>query len=110
VGEGAAMSKAEEAFARAWTERAFAPLVREHRFHPERRWRFDMAWPSIKLAVEIEGQGRHQTFTGYRGDLEKYNEAVRLGWRVLRFPASDWRKAGEWVDYVIECMCTSPER
>lgn len=28
---------------------------KEYRFHPERRWRFDRAWPKQKVAVELEG-------------------------------------------------------
>ena len=104
-------SKAEEAFYAEWAiDLATVPLpAREFRFHPRRLWRFDFAWPAIKLAVEIDGRGRHQSFTGFKGDLEKLNEAVRLGWRVLRFPASDWKKAAEWVEYVREVMVTSPE-
>lgn len=61
----------------------------EHRFHPQRRWRFDFAWPERKIAVEIEGgtftRGRHVRPLGYEGDCEKYNEAALLGWKVLRF-------------------------
>lgn len=64
----------------------------EYRFHPTRRWRFDFAWPDDKVAVEIEGgvwtRGRHTRPTGYMGDLEKYNEAVKLGWKVLRYTPS----------------------
>lgn len=82
-----------------------ADLVREYRFHPTRRWRFDVAFPSAKVAVEIEGRGRHQTVTGYRGDCEKYNTATLLGWRLLRFPATDKAKAGEWVELVKEALC-----
>jgi len=29
--------------------------VREYRFHPKRKWRFDFAWPDCQVAVEIEG-------------------------------------------------------
>ena len=61
----------------------------EHRFHPTRRWRFDFSWPSRMIAAEIEGGtwsgGRHTRGSGYEKDCEKYNEAVRLGWSVLRF-------------------------
>ena len=61
----------------------------EYRFDPERRWRFDFAWPALKMAVEIEGgvwiRGRHVRPVGYLADLEKYNRAVVLGWRVLRY-------------------------
>lgn len=61
----------------------------EFRFHPKRLWRFDLAWPAHKLAVEIEGgafsRGRHVRGAGFVKDLEKYNEATALGWRILRF-------------------------
>ena len=62
--------------------------VREHRFHPVRRWRFDYAWIDHKVALEVEGGvwtgGRHTRGAGFVGDLEKYNAAVVAGWRVVR--------------------------
>jgi hypothetical protein len=62
--------------------------VREHRFAPPRRWRFDFAWPSRLLALEIEGgawvNGRHVRGRGYEADCEKYAEATLRGWKVLR--------------------------
>lgn len=62
--------------------------VAEHRFHPKRKWRFDWAWPLELVAVEVEGGawtgGRHTRGSGFEKDLEKYAEAVILGWRVLR--------------------------
>jgi hypothetical protein len=89
--------------------------AREYKFHPDRRWRFDFAWPDLKLAVEIEGQGRHQTFIGFRRDCDKYNAALALGWRVLRFPAADFkpsksrqewpRGAADWAELTLEVMC-----
>lgn len=101
------MSAAEEAFFRAWTRAPLdgARMVREHRFHDTRRWRFDFAFPEARVAVEIEGRGRHQTFAGFRADTEKYNTALLLGWRVLRFPASDWRLAEDWVATTKELLC-----
>lgn len=69
----------------------------EHRFHPTRGWRFDMAWPEFMVALEIDGgvwvQGRHTRGQGYTDDCEKIAEAVILGWRVLRVP-SDWVNDG----------------
>lgn len=63
--------------------------VAEFRFHPQRRWRFDWAWPDRKLALEEDGgvwiRGRHNHPTGYLADMEKLNAAVELGWRVLRY-------------------------
>ncbi len=67
----------------------------EFRFHDERKWRFDLAWPRERVAVEIEGgafsRGRHTRGAGFVADLEKYNTAVLLGWRVLRFTPSQAR-------------------
>lgn len=100
-------SLAEEAFWSAWkaVEPMGADTVREHRFHPVRKWRFDFAWPSQRVGVEIDGRGRHQTVAGVRADCEKMNEAIRLGWRVLRFPASDKRLADEWAATVLDVLC-----
>lgn len=66
---------------------------REYRFHPVRRWRFDLAWPALKLAAEVEGgtfvAGRHSRGAGYRKDCEKYNAAViDCGWQVVRFDST----------------------
>lgn len=63
-------------------------VVKEYRFHPTRRWRFDYAIPEHKIALEVEGgvwsQGRHTRPQGFLGDIEKYNTAGLMGWRVFR--------------------------
>lgn len=63
-------------------------VFREWRFHPVRKWRFDLALAGLMIALEIEGgawvQGRHVRGAGFLGDIEKYNEAQLLGWIVLR--------------------------
>lgn len=87
-------------------------LVSEYRFHPTRGWLFDFAFPAHKLAVEIDGRGqgkrdaigRHQTVDGVRKDCEKNNAAVALGWRILRFPATDKRDALDWVSVVHQAL------
>ena len=62
---------------------------REFTFHKKRKWRFDLAWPTLLIAVEVEGGiwsgGRHVRGEGYEADCEKYNEAQLSGWMVLRF-------------------------
>lgn len=65
----------------------------EYRFHPIRRWRFDYAWPDYKMALEVEGgvwiRGRHNRASGFLKDMEKYNAAAVLGWRILRCVPDD---------------------
>lgn len=68
--------------------------VTEHRFHEVRMFRFDVAVPSIKLAIEYEGlnssKSGHTTLVGYTKDCEKYNLAQLEGWTVLRYTAKNF--------------------
>lgn len=61
----------------------------EYRFDETRRWRFDIAYPDQKIAMEVDGgtwgNGRHVRGQGYENDCTKLNTAVILGWAVLRF-------------------------
>lgn len=63
--------------------------VPEYQFHSARRWRFDFAWPMQRIAIEIDGgiwsQGRHTRGSGYLRDLAKFNAAMMLGWKVLKY-------------------------
>lgn len=99
------VSDAEKALADALAEEPVPgwDLTTEYRFHPVRKWRFDFAFPSVRLAIEVDGRGH------FRGnhitDYEKQNEAVRLGWRVLRFPAGQKKKAAEWAALIREVLC-----
>ena len=65
----------------------------EYKFHPSRKWRFDFAFPEIMFALEIEGgvwsKGRHTRGTGFVNDINKYNEATMMGWKVLRAATVD---------------------
>lgn len=77
--------------------------VKEHYFCEGRMWRFDYAIPSHKIAIEVEGGvfkertyrnkkgvlittvgGRHNSSEGFLKDMEKYNKAAVLGWKVIR--------------------------
>jgi very-short-patch-repair endonuclease len=61
----------------------------EYRFYSPRRWKADFANPELKIIVEIEGgafsYGRHVRGVGFLNDIEKYNAATLLGWKVLRY-------------------------
>jgi very-short-patch-repair endonuclease len=54
--------------------------VREYQFF---RYRFDFAWPKIKVAVEIDGT-QHLKPGQYQSDRKKDNLAQLHGWVVLR--------------------------
>lgn len=64
----------------------------EHRFVETRKFRFDFAFPEQKLALEKEGGiwrkggGAHSHPMNIVRDIEKYNLASSLGWRILRVP------------------------
>jgi len=63
--------------------------TREHTFLKDRKFRFDFAWPSCKMAVEIDGGtatgGRHVRPQGYEKDCEKLALAILDGWVVFKF-------------------------
>lgn len=83
----------------------------EYRFHPERKWRFDFAWPSIRVAVEYEGgifrqyegaQGAHGSSFSYTKDCDKYNAATVLGWRVIRVTAANYKTVFDHIDSLFK--------
>lgn len=61
----------------------------EYVFHPTRKWRADIAIPSLKTLIEFDGimsaKSRHTSVTGFSNDCEKTNQAQILGWKVLRY-------------------------
>jgi very-short-patch-repair endonuclease len=96
-------STIEELFALHCKAHSLCP-VREHKFHPSRRWKFDFAFPDRKVAVEVEGgvwsNGRHTRGSGYIADCEKYNAAAALGWFVFRFDGGAV-KSGEAIKFML---------
>jgi hypothetical protein len=78
----------------------FGPVLREHRFHPSRRWRFDFFLPrqgSCGIAFEYDGiyggptgdesTVGHNSVAGIMRDSEKANEAQAMGIPVYRVNA-----------------------
>lgn len=82
---------------------SFPEFALEHKFHPTRKWKFDFAFISQKIAIEVEGGswvgGRHTRGAGYARDCEKYNHAQLLGWQVYRF-TSDQVRAGAALTFL----------
>lgn len=86
------MSKLEETFLlHLKANKLDKHFVREYKFHPVRKWRFDFADIENMIAVEVEGgtwtNGRHTRGQGFQDDCIKYNAAQSLGWQVYRFDA-----------------------
>jgi hypothetical protein len=82
------------------------PFRKEFVFHPERKWRFDYCIESLKVAIEYEGifsnKSRHTTISGFVGDCEKYREAAKLGWQVLRYTNKDYTRMSEDINDIIK--------
>jgi very-short-patch-repair endonuclease len=101
------MSDAEETLALHIRAAKLPEPMREFKFHPARKWRFDFAWPARMLAEEVEGgiwtNGRHTRGKGYTDDCAKYNQATLLGWKVLRFPVSEIQ-SGEALKMIEEMV------
>lgn len=73
-----------------FAELRFSYYFTEFLFHPTRRWRFDYALPSLKIAVEVSGGvwmpvSGHRSGKGIMRDYAKSNEAQLLGWILLTF-------------------------
>ena len=85
----------------------FPGWTAEHKFDAKRRWRFDFAHFERGIAIEIEGgvysRGRHVRPKGFLGDMEKYNRAAVLGWRVLRMTPQQFDGL-EFVELVKEMI------
>lgn len=97
-----ALSVGEELFAMHCKSYGFEP-VREYKFMPNRKFRFDFCFPEKKVAVEIDGGtwngGRHSRGAGYAADCEKMNFAALFHWRVFRF-TPEMVKSGAAIDMV----------
>ncbi len=76
-----------------------------------RRYRFDLAWPEERIAVEIDGaiwrQGRHTRGAGYINDRVKDCEATVTGWRVLRVTA-EMIDNGDVIAYLERLLTSNP--
>jgi hypothetical protein len=79
-------------------ELGFDRFVREYKFHPKRKWRFDYLldpdWDSFgDVAIEIEGgiwnNGAHVRGKHYQSDMEKYREAAAMTFKVYRFSVQE---------------------
>lgn len=75
-------SKTEELLALHIRADKLPEPVREFVFHASRKWRFDFCWPTMWLAVEVQG-GVHRIQQRFHGDIIKRAHATLAGWTVL---------------------------
>jgi very-short-patch-repair endonuclease len=54
-----------------------------------RRYRIDLCYPHLRLAIEVDGFGVHGSRAAFEADRARQNDLVLAGWRVLRFT---WRQ------------------
>lgn len=114
------MSAGEDALGHILDE-AKIPYMREWRFHGLRRWRFDFALGHNeyiterhnqthlevkRLAIEVDGQfkGRHRSWADRESDIDKFNQAVLCGWRVLHFTPK-MVTDGAALPVILEAWC-----
>ena len=61
----------------------------EYQFASPRKWRFDWAFITQRVAIEVEGgvfvYGAHNRGFHFTSDCEKYNTASAMNWLVFRF-------------------------
>lgn len=57
----------------------------------------DFAWPALGLLVECDSMLAHSTPEQLQSDLNRQNELVAAGWRVLRFTYWDVRDRPKYV-------------
>ena len=95
-------SELEEEFAWQIKVAGLQEPYRQYKFHPTRKWPVDFCWLGQKVIVEVEGGiwsragakkcpvcgqtegGAHGRGAGIVRDIEKYNAATLLGFRVYR--------------------------
>lgn len=84
-----------------------AEWLREYRPTILRRWRIDLALPSQKIAVEVDGRF-HGSAKQQRSDAEKNNMLTASGWRCLRYPASSVltvKRRAAIVEQICRLLC-----
>lgn len=108
AGSKAAGSKGEIALAGQLHARGIS-YERELMLIPGRRFRFDFLLAEFALVIEVEGGtwsgGRHTTGAGFKSDCVKYNAALELGYRVLRY-TTDMVTRGEAIAQVERIVAT----
>ncbi|MGH8862323.1 MAG: DUF559 domain-containing protein [Jatrophihabitantaceae bacterium] len=68
-----------------------------------RRFEIDLAFPALRLAIEVDGYAYHNADPRFQADRTKQNALIAAGWRVLRFT---WADIEDRPDYVLGQVLT----
>ncbi len=83
--------------ARSHAERLLVQLLRDSGIagwvanYPIGGYRVDVAFPTAKVAIEVDGWAFHSSQVDFQNDRERQNNIALSGWHVLRFT---------WLDLV----------
>lgn len=94
--------------------RGLPPPALEYQFVSFRDWKFDLAWPELLVAVEIQGGsfggkpcpvckrrpgGRHNSGPAMRDEFEKLAHAAIRGWSVIPLMPEQVKEATglDWI-------------
>ena len=91
---GPADSDGEVVLLQLLRDAGLPPPIRQHRLGP---WHFDLAWPLVRVAVELDGR-HHRTPQQLAADDRKQNQATLRGWLVLRFT---WDRVAREPELVV---------
>jgi very-short-patch-repair endonuclease len=78
----------EPRMARLMRSAGFPPAAFQH-VVPEAGARVDFAYPTIRLAIEVDGFAFHSSSDAMSSDHDRHNRLLAAGWRVVRFTWPD---------------------
>jgi predicted transcriptional regulator of viral defense system len=73
-----------------------------------RRYRIDLAYPDLRLGIELDGWAHHRTRSAFDNDRARGNDLELAGWTVLRFTSKSARS--DVVDTVVRARQAATSR
>jgi very-short-patch-repair endonuclease len=77
-------------------------FVMEHKWHPKRRFRADLAFVPERMLIEVQGEA-HRIKGRFHSDIDKAQESVLQGWRLFPVSTRDV-KNGKAVKLIKEAL------
>jgi very-short-patch-repair endonuclease len=102
--------------ARSEAERLLVKLLREAGIagwrtnYPVGGYKVDVAFPKLKVAIEVDGWASHSDQVDFQTDRERQNNIVLLRWQVLRFTWLDLVEYPQRVIALIRHAISARER